>query len=160
MFLFPEVPFYWCGSFLTAPYTNVGEPIKQGMSMNIDHVALNAVSLDEEIEFFVEFLGLALLQRWDAPRQAYVGAQAGPVIGLIENKDYDGSVFTMAHVALYVEESTFDGWVTKVQQAGLPVVAGPKEQRGGRTILFRSPSQNIIEICYPDVRTSIAAQAY
>ena len=128
--------------------------------MNIDHIALNAVSLQEEIEFFVGFLGLDLLQEWESPRQAYVGAQDGPVIGLIENRAYDGSVFTMAHLAFAVSEADFDDWVEKVDAAGLPIVAGPKAQRGGRTILFRSPSQNIIEICYPHVRRTIEGGVY
>jgi len=126
----------------------------------IDHLALNAKELDAEIAFFVEFLGLELLQRWDSPRQAYIGNDKGPVIGLIENPAYDGALYTMAHLAFTVHESDFDDWVRKVDAADLSIVSGPKEQRGGRTILFRTPSQNIIEICYPYVRETIADQAY
>ncbi len=128
--------------------------------MNIDHVALNVVSLEKEIQFFVEFLGLQLLQQWESPRQAYVGSKEGAVIGLIENPDYDNSVFTMAHLAFSVHESEFDGWVKKINGSGLPVIAGPKEQRGGRTILFRTPSNNIVEVCYPKARKTIEQQAY
>ncbi|MDV3240158.1 MAG: VOC family protein [Gammaproteobacteria bacterium] len=128
--------------------------------MNIDHVALNAVSLETEIEFFVGFLGLQLLQEWESPRQAYVGSKEGPVIGLIENPDYDGSVFTMAHLALTVPESEFDGWVRKIDESNVPVVAGPKAQRGGKTILFRTPSRNIVELCYPEARKTIEQQVY
>ena len=68
--------------------------------MKLDHIGLNAVELDTEIAFFVDSLGLVLFQKWDSPRQAYVGSPQGPVIGLIENPGYDGSVYTMAHVAL------------------------------------------------------------
>lgn len=128
--------------------------------MKVDHIALNATSLQEEIDFFEGFLGFDLLQEWESPRQAYVGAQDGPVIGLIENRGYDGSVFTMAHLAFTVPEADFDDWVEKVTAAGLSIVAGPKTQRGGRTILFRSPSQNIIEICYPHVRQTIERGSY
>jgi len=130
------------------------------MILNIDHVALNAVSLETEIEFFVGFLGLQLLQKWESPRQAYVGSKEGPVIGLIENPDYDGSVFTMAHLALTVPESEFDGWVRKIDESNVPVVAGPKAQRGGKTILFRTPSRNIVELCYPEARKTIEQQVY
>jgi catechol 2,3-dioxygenase-like lactoylglutathione lyase family enzyme len=128
--------------------------------MRIDHVALNAKELDAEIDFFVTFLGLDLLQRWDSPRQAYVGMEKGAVIGLIENPAYDGSLNTMAHLAFTVAETDFDDWVRKVDRADLNVISGPKEQRGGRTILFKTPSQNIIEICYPCVRETVADQAY
>lgn len=128
--------------------------------MNIDHVALNAVSLEKEIQFFVEFLGLQLLQQWESPRQAYVGSEEGAVIGLIENSDYDASVFTMAHLALTVSESEFDGWVRRIYESNFPIVAGPKAQRGGKTILFRTPSKNIVELCFPEARKSIAQQTY
>lgn len=128
------------------------------MTLNIDHVALNAVSLEREIRFFTGFLGLQLLQQWESPRQAYVGSKDGPVIGLIENPDYDGSVFTMAHLAFTVPESEFDNWVKKIDGSNLPVIAGPKEQRGGRTILFRTPSKNIVEVCYPEARKKIEQQ--
>lgn len=128
--------------------------------MNIDHVAVNAVSLEKEIQFFVGFLGLQLLQKWDSPRQAYVGSKDGVVIGLIENPDYDGSAFTMAHLAFSVSEAEFDDWVKKINESDLPVIAGPKEQRGGRTILFRTPSKNIVEVCYPEARKTIEQQAY
>lgn len=128
--------------------------------MVIDHVALNAVSLEREIQFFVGFLGLQLFQQWESPRQAYVGSKEGPVIGLIENPDYQGSVFTMAHLAFSVSESEFDNWVKKINEYDLPVVAVPKAQRGGRTILFRTPSKNIVEVCYPEARETIERQAY
>lgn len=128
--------------------------------MRIDHIALNANSLDDEIRFFVEFIGLTLLQKWENPRQAYVGLQEGPVIGLIENPKYKGLEYTMAHLAFEVEPNSFDTWVERVKSAGFDVVAGPKNQRGGRTILFRTPSNNIIEICYPYVRTSIENKQY
>ena len=128
--------------------------------MVIDHVALNAVSLEREIQFFVGFLGLQLFQQWESPRQAYVGSKEGPVIGLIENPDYEGSVFTMAHLAFSVSEPEFDNWVKKINEYDLPVVAGPKAQRGGRTILFRTPSKNIVEVCYPEARETIERQAY
>ena len=132
----------------------------RGMTLKIDHVALNAVSLEREIQFFVGFLGLQLLQKWESPRQAYVGSKEGPVIGLIENPDYDGSAFTMAHLALSVPESEFDGWVRKINESNLPVVAGPKAQRGGRTVVFRTPSKNIVEVCYPESSADNEQRAY
>ncbi len=128
--------------------------------MKLDHIALNAVDLESEIDFFVSFLGLQLLQKWESPRQAYVGQETGPVIGLIENPKYDGMIYTMAHIAFDVSEPEFNDWVQKVESSSLNVISGPKEQRGGRTILFRSPSNNIIELCYPYVRETIEKQSY
>ena len=39
--------------------------------------------------------------------------------------------------------------VAKVKELAAPVVSGPKAQREGETILFRDPSGNIFEVCYP-----------
>lgn len=127
--------------------------------MRIDHVAVNALNLEKELAFLTEFLTLTLLQKWDDLRQAYVGFPEGPVIGVIENKTYDGAVYTMAHLAFCVSADEFKGWVNKIEWAGVEIVAGPKPQRGGETILFKTPSGNIIEICYPYVRNTIANQA-
>ncbi len=128
--------------------------------MKLDHIAINAVNLDEEITFLTEFLGLSLLQKWKDIPQAYVGSEDGPVIGVIENKAYDGSVFTMAHLAFCVPKQEFSEWVVKIKESNLEIVAGPKSQRGGGTILFRTPSKNIIELCYPYVRDTIHQQLY
>ena len=128
--------------------------------MRLDHIAINAVDLDTELEFLNGFLGLSLLQKWTELKQAYVGFENGPVIGVIENKDYDGSVHTMAHLAFNVVKDDFVNWVEKIKKAKIDIVAGPKPQRGGETILFRTPSKNIIEICYPYVRDTIADQTY
>jgi len=123
--------------------------------MKIDHIAINAVNLEVELEFLTEFLGLSLLQKWPDLRQAYVGFDNGPVIGVIENNEFDGSTYTMAHLAFNVSQAEFSQWVEKIANANVEIVSGPKAQRGGETILFRTPSKNIIELCYPYVRETI-----
>jgi catechol 2,3-dioxygenase-like lactoylglutathione lyase family enzyme len=128
--------------------------------MKIDHIAINAVNLEDEIDFLTNFLGLSLLQKWSDLRQAYVGLENGPVIGVIENKGFDGSLSTMAHIAFCISKEEFSSWVNKIQSTGIEIVSGPKQQRGGETILFRTPSKNIIELCYPFVRETIENQNY
>jgi predicted enzyme related to lactoylglutathione lyase len=66
----------------------------------------------------------------------------------------------MAHLAFSVAELDFDSWVNKIKESNLCVITGPKEQRGGRTILFRTPSKNIVEVCYPEARKTIEQQTY
>ena len=128
--------------------------------MKLDHMSINAVNLESELDFLTDFLGLSLLQKWLDLRQAYVGFEEGPVIGVIENKEFDGSLHTMAHLAFCVDETEFKNWVTKIQFEDIEIVAGPKPQRGGEAILFRTPSKNIIELCYPYVRGTIQLQNY
>lgn len=115
----------------------------------VDHVGLNVDDLDETIAFLQEMFGFEVLQRWDSPRQAFVGKGA-VVLGIMENGEYDFARHTLAHIAFPCREEDFAAVVAKVLALGAPVVAGPKPQRDGETVLFRDPSGNIFEVCYPE----------
>lgn len=127
------------------------------ISKQLDHVGLNVADLETSISFYREMFGFAVIERWDTPRQAFVGA-GGTVLGLMEMPGYDYRAYTMAHLAFSCGKNEFPNVVAKVQRLNLEVVAGPKEQRGGETILFRDPSGNILEICYPSIAAWQAAQ--
>jgi catechol 2,3-dioxygenase-like lactoylglutathione lyase family enzyme len=116
-----------------------------------DHVGLNVVDLDESIAFFTAMFGFEVIQKWDSPRQAFVGKGA-VVLGLMERKDYDFTTQTMAHVAFACSREEFPAVVAQVRLLGAPIVSGPKQQREGETILFRDPSGNIFEVCYPSLK--------
>ena len=124
------------------------------MQMNepkIDHVALNVRDLDQSIAFYAEMFGFKLIRRWDAARQAFVGRQ-GIVLGLIEAPEFDFGAYTRAHLTFSCDEGAFPSFLEKVKELGLEIVAGPKGQRGGETVLFRDPSGNILEVCYPPLQ--------
>ena len=121
------------------------------MITHFDHVGLNVRDLDEAIKFFAELFGFGLRQRWNQPRQAFVGRGA-VVLGLIEQPGYDDRRMTMAHIAFPCAQEDFPDYVAKITQLGAEIVSGPKPQRNGETILFRDPSGNIFEICYPAFR--------
>lgn len=125
----------------------------------IDHVGLNVRNLEESISFYETFLGLGLIEKWENPRQAFVG-KGDIVLGLIEKPDYDFGVYTMAHIAFPCAKKDFSKVVEKVRQYGLDVVSGPKPQRGGETILFRDPSGNILEVCYPSIKKATGEMSY
>ncbi len=116
----------------------------------IDHIGLNVADLEKSIAFYQDMFGLSVIEKWDTPKQAFIGAD-GTVLGLIEMPNYDYRTYTMAHLAFSCGKSDFPGLVAKVQCLGLEIVSGPKEQRGGETILFRDPSGNILEVCYPSI---------
>lgn len=121
------------------------------MEAKFDHVGLNVRDLDEAIGFCREAFGFELLQRWEQPRQAFVGRGA-VVLGLIENQEYDHRRMTMAHIAFPCTREAFQGHVAQLEKLGAEIVSGPKAQRGGETILFRDPSGNIFELCHPALR--------
>ena len=115
-----------------------------------DHVGLNVIDLDVSIAFLTAMFGFELIQRWEEPRQAFVGG-GSVVLGLIEKKDYDFTRHTMAHIAFPCRREEFAAIVAQVQQMSATIVSGPKPQRDGETILFHDPSGNNFEVCYPPV---------
>jgi len=124
----------------------------QIIETKIDHVGLNVRDLDQSIAFYAELLGFTLIRRWDdEPRQAFVGRQ-GTVLGLIEAPGFDFGAYTMAHLAFACDEGAFPSVLERVKELGLEVVSGPKAQRGGETVLFRDPSGNLLEVCYPSLQ--------
>jgi len=116
----------------------------------IDHVGLNVADLEKSITFYQDMFDFSVIEKWDSPKQAFIGAE-GIVLGLMEMPNYGYRAYTMAHLAFPCDKSEFPNLVAKVQSYGLEIVSGPKEQRGGETILFRDPSGNILEICYPSI---------
>jgi len=120
------------------------------MTKQLDHMGLNVADLAKSIAFYQAMFGFQVIAQWDSPKQAFIGAE-GIVLGLIESPGYDYRTPTMAHLAFACTPSDFPHIVEKIQMFGLEKVAGPKEQRGGETILFRDPSGNILEICYPSI---------
>ena len=120
--------------------------------MPLDHIGLNVTNLDESLAFYRTWFALEVIARWDEPKQAFIGDD-NVTLGLMEAPDYDFERYTMAHMAFAVSQHAFPAWVDKIHAAGLPIVSGPKPQRGGETILFRDPSGNILEICYPSLQT-------
>lgn len=113
-----------------------------------DHVSLNVKDLDASIAFLKAMFDFNVIQRWDTPRQAFVG-KGTVVLGVIEKRDYDFAQHTMAHIAFPCSEAEFARVVAKVGELAAPIVSGPKPQRDGETVLFRDPSGNIFEVCYP-----------
>lgn len=121
------------------------------MITHFDHVGLHVRDLDEAIQFFADVFDFGLRQRWNQPRQAFVGRGA-VVLGLIEQLDYDGHGPATTHVAFPCAKEDFPDFVAQVTKLGVEIVSGPAPQRKGETILFRDPSGNLFEVCYPPFR--------
>ena len=122
-----------------------------------DHVGLNVTDLDKSIAFYQDMFGFAVIEKWADPKQAFIGADSA-VLGLMEVSNYDYSIYTMAHIAFPCSKNDFTVVVAKVKSLELEIVSGPKSQRCGETILFRDPSGNILEVCYPSINEWKASQ--
>ena len=116
----------------------------------IDHIGLNVADLDEAIEFYQQLFGFTVIERWEDPKQAFVG-KGDVVLGLMESPNYDFKSYTKAHVAFPCKPGAFEEIVSLVKGSSPEIIAGPKPQRGGETILFRDSSGNILEVCYPSL---------
>ena len=114
----------------------------------IDHVGLNVTSLEESISFYAELFHFEVMEKWTDPKQAFVG-RGGVVLGLMEAPEYDFRAYSKAHIAFPCKQEAFADIVEAVRNLALEIVSGPKPQRGGESILFRDPSGNILEVCYP-----------
>ena len=121
---------------------------KKMIENRFDHVGLNVKNLDESITFLKQMFDFDVIERWDTPKQAFVGKSTA-VLGVMEKMDYDFTQHTMAHIAFPCPKEHFAAIVSKVRELAAPIVSGPKAQRDGETILFRDPSGNIFEVCYP-----------
>lgn len=115
-----------------------------------DHIGLNVVDLETSLTFYQELFGFSLIARWDDPKQAFIGTE-GLVLGLMENPNYDFYAYTLAHLAFACTAAEFPKVVVYLQRQQLEIVSGPKPQREGEMILFRDPSGNLLEICYPSL---------
>ncbi len=124
-----------------------------------DHVGINVADLDASIAFLKTMFGFEMIQKWDSPRQAFVG-NGSVVLGVIEKKDYDFTLQTMAHIAFPCRKEEFPSVVARVQRMGAPIVSGPKlvclentHNRGGGTIW---PLERISEVADFARRQSLA----
>lgn len=70
----------------------------------------------------------------------------------MELPEYDRKSYTKAHIAFLCEPEAFSPFVALVRNLDLEILEGPKLQRGGKSILFRDPSGNILEVCYPALK--------
>jgi catechol 2,3-dioxygenase-like lactoylglutathione lyase family enzyme len=123
----------------------------------VDHIGLNVVDLEKSIAFYQDMFGFSVIEKWETPKQAFIETD-DIVLGLIQMPLYDYRAYTMAHLAFSCDKADFHKVYAKIQAFKLEVVSGPKEQRGGETILFRDPSGNILEICYPSITEWKASQ--
>ena len=57
------------------------------------------------------------------------------------------------HLAFAISRETFDAWVTRLEQHGIPVESRVRWQRGGESIYVRDPDGHSIELITPGLWT-------
>ena len=116
---------------------------------------------DEAIDFFVDVLGLELIEdsasstndgrpkRWVVVRP--VGAQTGILLALADGDAQNRVVGqqTGSRVGFFLRVDDFDAAVTRMRAAGVEFVGAPREEVYGRVVVFRDVGGNRWDLLGP-----------
>jgi len=121
---------------------------------------LYADDLDAAERFYVQVLGL---ERYSSVPGRHVFFRCGAGMFLVFNPartSGEASVVGGAivpthgatgpgHVAFAVPDSEIPAWRTRLEQAGVPIESEVTWPRGGRSLYFRDPAGNCLELASP-----------
>ncbi len=125
--------------------------------LGVLETSLYALDLDAAERFYVDVLGLALHSR-AAGRHVFLRCGTGMLLlfqpertrvagGEVPPHGGTGE----GHVALAVPETDIDAWRTRLQDAGVRIEAEVTWPRGGRSLYFRDPAGNSLELTSPRI---------
>jgi metallothiol transferase len=111
---------------------------------NIDHICFSVTDMERSIEFYRETFGFDVIEHLSGSPEALL--QVGDIrLRLETSKNPAGD----SYVAFYVDEEDFEDALEEIEEAGIEVVSGPEEYRGGKRIVTADPDGNKITLCYP-----------
>ncbi|HXJ45700.1 MAG TPA: VOC family protein [Candidatus Dormibacteraeota bacterium] len=135
------------------------QPIKRVLE-----TALFVQDISRSVEFYQRVLGFGVLVKSGEPERLAAmdvggvsvlllfktGVTANDVVipgGRIPGFDGGGS----GHIAFPVQRDELAAWEKKLAQEGIPVESTVDWERGGRSIYFRDPDHNLLELASPGV---------
>ena len=122
--------------------------------MKVDGVletCIYAAELEATAAFYAQVLGLEPISR-KTGRHAFF--RSGDAVFLIFNAEVTREASDVpphgargdGHVAFRVPESSLDGWKSHLARHGVPIEAEVEWPRGGRSLYFRDPAGNSVEL--------------
>jgi catechol 2,3-dioxygenase-like lactoylglutathione lyase family enzyme len=127
----------------------VGIPVS-----GVSELVLEVVDLAAAEEFYGGVLGLPVVERWEADRQA-VWVMAGrqtriglwrPQVGLANGR---GGIHV--HFAMHIDDADFDAAVERLRTQGHPPEIFEFEDGRGRALYVSDPDGNVVELWTWDV---------
>jgi catechol 2,3-dioxygenase-like lactoylglutathione lyase family enzyme len=112
--------------------------------------------LDRATRFYQQLFGFSVMVGDERIRALAVCA--GQVLLLFKRRAslvpeqfpaHDGS--GPLHLAFSIPENEYSTWEARLQQMGIAIEAAKKWEEGGRSLYFRDPDQNLLELATPGV---------
>ena len=117
---------------------------------SINNVGITVSDLENSIAFYKDLFDFDTIEKLSNAGTAYL--RIGEIIlSLSEKKDYVSSNDAGHVVSFYLDEEDFDDAIEELEELQIPIVYGPENLRGGRTLIFTDPDGNRIELAYPKV---------
>ena len=114
---------------------------------------LEVVELDWALRFYVDVLGLPLVDRWLDREAAWVMAGERTRIGLWRPQVglANGRGGVHVHYAMHIDEAAFDGAVERLRRLGHEPYLVEFEEGRGRAAYVDDPDGNVVELWTWDV---------
>jgi catechol 2,3-dioxygenase-like lactoylglutathione lyase family enzyme len=130
------------------------DEIKNPRIENLLEAALYVDDLDRAAAFFQEKLGMELLGK-EAGRHAFFRAGQGVLLLFNAETTRKEGYFPVhgtegaGHVAFGITADVWDSWQARLHEQGVAIEKEITWPRGGRSLYFRDPSDNLIELVTP-----------
>lgn len=121
----------------------------------LSEAAIYMNDLQAAEQFYHGILGLELISRMEDRGLAFrCGATVLLVFDPARTRIPDAGVPTHGatgegHIAFVVDDSELDVWRDRLAQCGIPVEAEVNWPTGGRSLYFRDPARNVVELAPP-----------
>ena len=123
----------------------------------IIETAIYVTNLDEAESFYGTILGLTVIAK-EAGRHVFFRVGASSVLlAFIAETTLNGDHLPPhgakgpSHFALGIDAEALDAWRRKLQESGVAIEQEVEWPRGGRSIYFRDPAGNSVEMVTPGV---------
>ncbi|MEO6970977.1 MAG: VOC family protein [Chthoniobacterales bacterium] len=128
----------------------------------LSEAALYASDLDAAQRFYHDVLGLEVISRMENRGMSFrCGATVLLVFDPARTQIPDAGVPTHGasgegHIAFVIDENEIEPWRARLTAAGVAIESEVEWPSGGRSLYFRDPSWNVVELAPPSLWRSAA----